>query len=80
MQYVSWHRENKKEKGMREYTNSEIIERINENIHSQRDREILISRHVDGLTYDELSVKFHLSDRRIKTIVYKAEPILFKPQ
>lgn len=48
--------------------------------HSQRDREILISRHVDGLTYDELSVKFHLSDRRIKTIVYKAEPILFKPQ
>ena len=53
---------------MREYTNSEIIERINENIHSQRDREILISRHVDGLTYDELSVKFHLSDRRIRRL------------
>lgn len=80
MQYVSWHRENKKEKGMREYTNSEIIERINEHIHSQRDKEILISRYVDGLTYDELSMKYHLSDRRIKTIVYKAEPILFKPQ
>lgn len=61
---------------MKEYTNSQIIEVIDEYIHIKRDREILKDRFVDGMTYDELSIKYNLSDRRIKTIVYKAQELL----
>jgi AraC-like DNA-binding protein len=60
------------------YANSEMIERINELIHSERDRKILKKRLVDGLTYDELSLEFNLSTRQIQRIVYKQEKILFK--
>lgn len=62
---------------MREYSNSEISHVIDEYIHSKRDREIIKSRLIDGLTYDEMSETYHLSVRQIKTIVYKAEDIIF---
>jgi hypothetical protein len=61
-----------------EYTNSHIKALIMEHLHSSRDRAILYDRLVNGLTFDALSAKFQLSDRQIKTIVYKAEAILFK--
>lgn len=60
-----------------EYTNSQIKELICEHIHSQRDRRILFRRLVDGITYDALGVEFQLTPRQVKTIVYKAEKILF---
>ena len=53
-----------------------MTELINEYIHSQRDREILIDRFVNGLTFSELEDKHHLSERQIKRIVKKADPIL----
>ena len=53
---------------MKEYKNSEIIMIIDEYIHSQRDREILKDRYVNGLTFLELSEKYYLSDRQIKRI------------
>lgn len=63
---------------MKNYSNSEIEELINEYIHSQRDREILYERFVNGLTFLELSDKFYLSERQIKRIVKKADTILIK--
>lgn len=63
---------------MIEYTNSEIINFINEYIHSERDRLILIDRFVNGLTFSELSDKFYLSERQIKRIVKKADIILIR--
>ena len=61
---------------MIEYRNTDITELINEYIHSQRDREILIDRFVNGLTFSELEDKHHLSERQIKRIVKKADTIL----
>lgn len=61
-----------------EYTNSQIRALIEEHLHSIRDRQILLDRLVDGLTFEALAEKHGMSDRQIKTIVYKAEVILFK--
>ncbi len=55
----------------KEYTNTQIAELINEYIHSERDRMIMKSRYIDGLTFKELEDKYHLSERRIKVICYK---------
>ena len=37
---------------MKDYTNSRMIEVVNEYIHSERDRNLLIRRYVDGITYE----------------------------
>lgn len=63
---------------MKEYTNSQIAYLIDEHIHSERDREILKRRLIDGLIFDELAEEFNLSVRHIKAIVYKQQAILFK--
>lgn len=61
-----------------EYTNSLIRSLIAEHLHSLRDRQVLLDRLVDGLTFEALAEKYGMSDRQIKTIVYKAERILYK--
>ena len=66
------------EKNVPEYTNSEIAHLIDEHIHSERDRLILKRRLIDGICYDELSYEFSLSERNIKSIIYKAQDKLFK--
>lgn len=63
---------------MIEYTNSDITNLINEYVHSERDRSILIDRFVNGLTFSELSDKFYLSERQIKRIVKKADVVLLR--
>ena len=63
---------------MIEYTNSEISLLIDEYIHSERDRNILKRRLIDGLTYEGLAEEFDLSVTQIKRIVYKGEDIIFK--
>lgn len=60
-----------------EYTNSQISNLIDEYIHSERDRNILKRRLIDGLTYEKLAEEFDLSVRNIKKIVYKCEDTLF---
>lgn len=55
------------------YTNSEILKLIKEYIHSERDRAILIDRFINGLTFNELEIRHHLSERQIKRIVKKAD-------
>lgn len=60
-----------------EYTNSHIKSVIDDYVHSIRDREILCSRYIDGLTFEALAEKHDLSVRHVKTIVYRYEPIIF---
>ena len=60
-----------------EYTNSQIANLIDEYIHSERDRNILKRRLIDGLTYEKLAEEFDLSVRQTKKIVYKSEELLF---
>ena len=59
-------------------TNSEIINLINEYIHSERDREIMKRRLVDGICYEPLADEMDMSVRQIKDIVSKGEWIIFK--
>jgi hypothetical protein len=61
-----------------EYTNSQIRELIAEHIHSERDRQILARRLIDGITFERLAEEFVLSPRQTRTIVHKCEKDLFK--
>ena len=62
----------------REYSNTEISRLIDEWIHNELHRDILKSRLIDGLTYEELSARYDVSVRHIKTIVYKNQDMLFR--
>ena len=59
-------------------TNSQIDHLISEYIHSERDRNVLHLRLVDGLTYEKIADKMDMSVRAIKNIVYRTEAKLFK--
>lgn len=48
---------------------SEIAWLIDEYCFVARDREILKSRWLDGLTFDEISEKHHISERQAKNII-----------
>ena len=61
-----------------EYTNSQIREAIAEHIHSERDRKILERRLIDGVVFEKLAEEMEMSPRQIRSIVHKAETILFK--
>ncbi len=63
---------------MKQYSNSEISTLIDEYIHVDRDRRILKARLIDGLTFDELSPVFNMSERQLKRIVYKSQDTIFK--
>lgn len=56
---------------MIEYSNSQFIELVNEYVHSERDRAILIDRYVNGLLFKELEDKYGLTERQVKRICYK---------
>lgn len=63
---------------MKEYTNSDVERLIGEYIHSDRDRQILKRRLIDGITYDNLAEEFNYSVRQIKRIVYRLQNVLFE--
>ena len=52
-------------------TNSEIINLIDEYIHSERDRRIMKRRLVDGICYEPLAEEFDISTVQAKRIVCK---------
>lgn len=52
-------------------SNTEIINLINEYIHSERDRKLMQRRFVDGIRYEPLSEEFDLSTVHTKRIIYK---------
>jgi AraC-like DNA-binding protein len=61
-----------------EYTNSQIRDLIAEHIHSERDRKILERRLIDGVVFEKLAEEMEMSPRQIRSIVHKAESVLFK--
>ena len=52
-------------------SNTEIINLINAYIHSERDRQIMKRRLVDGICYEPLAEEFDLSTVQTKRIVFK---------
>jgi DNA-directed RNA polymerase specialized sigma subunit len=50
-------------------TNSELSERIDEHIHSERNRRIMRMKLIDGLTYERIAEIVEMSPRHIKRIV-----------
>lgn len=63
---------------MKEYSNSQIEQIIDDYIHSERDRMILKRRLIDGICYEPLAEEFDLSVRQIKSIIYKCEDLVFR--
>ena len=67
---------------MKDYTNSQIMELINEYIHSERDRDVLKLRLVDGCRYsvirDKIEAKYNIpiTERHIYNIISKNALIL----
>lgn len=56
---------------MKDYTNSQISQLIDEHIHSERNRRILKRRLVDGILFEPLAEEFEISVRQCKAIVYR---------
>ena len=52
-------------------TNSELAELIGEHIHSERDRQIMRMKLIDGLTYEKIAEKFEMSPRYVRSLVRK---------
>lgn len=63
---------------MIEYSNSEITKIINEYIHNERNRKLLLRRYVDGITLESLAEEFDLSVRQVKNIIYNNEDVILK--
>lgn len=63
---------------MIEYTNSQVTQVINEHVHSERDRKIMIDRLVNGMCYEPLAEKYDLSVTQVKRIIYKLQMVVFK--
>ena len=63
---------------MIEYSNSEITRIINEYIHNERNRKLLLRRYIDGITLERLAEEFDLSVRQVKNIIYKNEDVILK--
>ena len=61
-----------------EIDNTEILRRINERIHHERNRRILRRRLIDGVCYEPLAEEFDMSVRQVKNIVYRAEDVIFR--
>ena len=81
---MSWHRQKEKRRQRRkgckvkDYTNSEISAVISERVHSERDRNILLRRYIDGITYEKLAEEFDLSAKQVRNIIYKYEHTIFR--
>ena len=54
-----------------ELTNSELAEKIGEHIHSERDRQIMRMKLIDGLTYEKIAEIMEMSPRYVRSLVRK---------
>ena len=59
------------------YSNFRLREIVEEYIHSERDRKILIRKYCDKRTIKQLADEFYLSETRIKTIISDGAMIIF---
>lgn len=62
---------------MKDLPRSEWERLIDEWIFNEKHRAILKRRLLDGITFEKLAEEFDMSERQIKTIVYKAQNKLF---
>lgn len=62
---------------MKDLPRSEWERLIDEWIFNEKHRAILKRRLLDGVVYEKLAEEFEMSERQIKTIVYKAQNKLF---
>ena len=62
---------------LKNISNSDIQQAIDDWIHNKRNRDILHDRLIDGLIFDELSAKYSLSVQQVKSIVYKGTNTIF---
>ena len=60
-----------------EYANSEIDMIITEYIHSERDRNVLHRRLIDGIRIEALAEEFDMSVSQIKRIINNGSRIVF---
>ena len=56
--------------------NSEIAERISEHVHSERNRQIMRMKLIDGYTYEQIAEVVQLDPRYIRALVRKLSGIL----
>ena len=67
--------------GFNGYGKTEIVSLTEEWIigrNAKRDRAILLSRFIDGLTYEQIAEVYGLSVSQVKRIVYSGEQIIFR--
>lgn len=62
---------------MKDLPRSEWERLIDEWIFNEKHRAILKRRLLDGVVYEKLAEEFEMSERQIKTIVYRAQNKLF---
>ena len=60
------------------YSTSHLSAIISEWIHSERDRNILKRRMIDGITFERLAEEFDMSTRQVKNIVYTLQEKLYR--
>ena len=63
---------------MREYSNSQIAACIDNWVHSERNRQMMKRRYIDGITFERLAEEFDLSVRQTKNIIYAESKSVFK--
>ena len=59
------------------YSNSRLTEIVNDYIHSERDRAVLLRKFCDNRTIEQLAEEFELSDSQIKRIIYRDSMTIF---
>ena len=59
------------------YENDQIRARINQRIHSARDREIMVMTLCDDISYEAIAEAFGMSRSQIARIVPRCEEVLF---
>ena len=57
-------------------TNSQLAELIGENIHSERDRQIMKMKLIDGYTYEKIAEIVQMSPRYIRALVKRLTVLL----
>lgn len=59
------------------WSNSRLREIVEDYVHSERDRAVLLRKYCDSRTIEQLAEEFELSDSQIKRIIYKHTMTIF---
>ena len=60
-----------------QYSNFRFREIVEEFVHSERDRKILVRKYCDKRTINQLATEFEISETSVKTVLYKQGMIVF---